>query len=245
MRHSGPRCTGKGAQGPRFVTSVLTIVSGILEIAVDSDNIPNTQLLSDLVEITGGSSGQANAIVPAKLPCACEISMDLVSIFCDISSLSGALQDAMMRQTRLNPQYMDSAVFGLLQRLLLCTSQHMSTCHNAFRICLILYIKSLTCTIRRFVVTSTSLVGKLQSSMEGCLLTPTRLTRWMLFMGCLAAADGTLEKQWFVSSLVECLSQDMRGKDGQYAFQNELNSIMWIEFVHGKHTNAIWSLLTR
>ncbi|KAH0531014.1 hypothetical protein TsFJ059_005577 [Trichoderma semiorbis] len=42
---------------------------GILEIAVDSDNIPKTQLLSDLVEITGGSSGQVNEIVPAKLPC--------------------------------------------------------------------------------------------------------------------------------------------------------------------------------
>lgn len=226
-------------------TRVLTIFSGILEIAVDSDNIPNTQLLSDLVEITGGSSGQVNAIVPAKLPCSCEISMDLASIFCDISSLSGALQDAMMRQTKLNPQYMDSAVFGLLQRLLLCTSQHMSACHNAFRICLILYIKSLTCTIARFVVTSTTLVKKLQSYMEGCLLTPTRLTRWMLFMGCLAAADGTLEKKWFVSSLVECLSQDMRGKDGQHVFQNELNSVMWIEFVHGKHTDAIWSLITR
>ncbi|KAL7904835.1 hypothetical protein GGI35DRAFT_472044 [Trichoderma velutinum] len=218
---------------------------GILEIAVDSDNIPNSQLLSDLVEITGVSSSQTKAIVPVELPCSCEVSLELISIFCNISSLSGALQDAMMQQTKLNPQYMDSVVFGLLQRLLLCTSRYMSACHNAFRICLILYIKSLTCSFERFVVTSTTLVKKLQSYMEGCLLTPTPLIRWRLFMGCLAAADGTPEKQWFVLSLAECLPQDMKGEDDQYAFQNELNSIMWIEFVHGKHTNAIWSLLTR
>ncbi|UKZ74945.1 hypothetical protein TrVFT333_002615 [Trichoderma virens FT-333] len=217
---------------------------GILEIAVDSDNIPNTQLLSDLIDTTGVSSGKTNVIDPAKLPCSREMVMDLASMFHDILAMSDALQDAMMRQTKLNPEYMDSTVFGLLQRLLLCASHHMSECHNAFRICLILYMKSLTCMFERFVITSTTLVRKLQSYMESCLLTPTPLTRWKLFIGCLAAADGTPEKQWFISSLAECLSQDMRGEDGKYTFQNELRSILWIEFVHGKHTNAIWAQLT-
>ncbi|KAL7949329.1 hypothetical protein V8C42DRAFT_310612 [Trichoderma barbatum] len=216
---------------------------GILEIAVDSDNIPNTQLLSDLPEVTGCSSSQTDAIVPAKLSCSCEVSIDLANNFYNISALSNALQDAMMRQTKLNPEYMDSAVFSLLQRLLLCASQKMSACHNAFRICLILYIKSLTCTPERFVITSTNLVKKLRSYMDNCLLAPTPLTRWKLFMGCLTAADGTLEKEWFVSSLVECLPQDMRGDDGQSALQNELSSVLWIEFVHGTHVNAIWPVL--
>ncbi|KAL7933155.1 hypothetical protein V8C35DRAFT_305076 [Trichoderma chlorosporum] len=217
---------------------------GILEIAVDSDNIPNTQLLSDLVEITGVTCQQNNAVVPATFPCSREMSMDLASIFYDISELSGALQNAMTRQTKLDPEYMDSTVFGLLQRLLLCASQYMSPCHNAFRICLILYIKSLTCTFERFVQTSTALVMKLRSYINTCLSTPTRLTRWKLFMGCLVAADGTPDKEWFISSLVECLSQDVRGEDGRSVFKMELSSILWIEFVHEKHTDAIWSLLT-
>lgn len=226
------------------MAGLMTICSGILEIAVDSDNIPNTQFLSDLVQTTNALSDQTVAIIPTRLTCSCEISMDLASILDYISALSGALQDAMMRQTKINPECMDSAVFGLLQRLLLCASQYMSACHNAFRICLILYLKSLTCTFERFVITSTTLVKKLRSYMDSCLLAPTSLTRWKLFIGCLAAADGTLEKQWFVSSLVECLSRDMRGEDGQSAFQSELSSVLWVEFVHGKCANAVWSLIS-
>ncbi|KAH0492100.1 hypothetical protein TgHK011_007067 [Trichoderma gracile] len=125
------------------------IYRGILEIAVDSDNIPNTHVVSDIIKTPDVLCHEPNANVSAMFPCSCQLSVEMAKIFHGLSVISAALQDAGMRQTKLDPEYVDSAVFGLLQRLLLSASQTMDPCHNAFRVCLILYIKSFTCTYER------------------------------------------------------------------------------------------------
>ncbi|KAL6860848.1 hypothetical protein J3F83DRAFT_303652 [Trichoderma novae-zelandiae] len=60
----------------------------------------------------------------------------------------------------------------------------------------------------------------------------------------LAAADGTLEKHWFVSSMVECFSQGMKEADGQASFMKDMGSVLWIEIIHRQRADAIWSLIS-
>lgn len=141
----------------------------------------------------------------------------------------------MTRNIKLDTDNLYETVFGLYNRLLSCQSDRMSDCDNSLRVSLILYLKSLTSS-GHFNITSMNLVRKLQASIQGCPHSPSPLTRWKLFIGSMAASDGTTEQQWFLQHSATA----MASVDGWVAFQEELSSILWIKPVLEAAGHNLW-----
>lgn len=157
-----------------------------------------------------------------------------------MTQLNTVVDDAMTRNIKLDTDNLYESVFGLYNRLLSCQSDRMSDCDNSLRVSLILYIKSLTSN-GRLNATSMNLVRKLQASIQGCLHSPSPLTRWKLFIGSMAASDGTTEQQWFLEQSAAAMADNtMTGGDGWMAFQEELSSILWIKPVHEAAGYNLW-----
>lgn len=151
----------------------------------------------------------------------------------------------MTRNVKLDTDNLYESVFGIYNRLLSCQSDKMSDCDNSLRISLILYIKSLT-SGGRFNTTSMNLVRKLQASIKGCLHSSSPLMRWKLFIGSMAASDGTTEQQWFVQHSATAIAKnDMASADGWMAFQGELSSILWVKPVLEAAGCNLWLQITR
>lgn len=150
----------------------------------------------------------------------------------------------MTRNIKLDTDHLYESVFGIYNRLLSCQPGNMSDCDNSLRISLILYIKSLT-SGGRFNATSMNLVRKLQASIQGCLHSPSPLTRWKLFIGSMAASDETTEQQWFLQHSATAMAEsDMASADGWMAFQEELSSILWVKPVLEAAGYNLWLQIT-
>jgi hypothetical protein len=174
----------------------------------------------------------------------CRVPPRLSSIFYDITQLNATIDDAMTRDLKLDTDHLYERVFGLYNRLLTCQSDRMSACDNSLRISLILYIKSLASN-DRLNMTSTNLVRKLQTSIQGCLNSSTPLTRWKLFIGSMAASDGTVEQEWFLQHLATATAENnMMGADGWKSFQAELSDILWAKPIHEAAGYRLWLQIT-
>lgn len=146
----------------------------------------------------------------------------------------------MTRNIKLDTYYLYETVFGLYNRLLNCQSDTMPSCDDSLRICLILYIKSIVSS-DRLNLTSMNVVRKLQASIQGCLSSSAPLTRWKLFIGGLAATDGTAEQQWFLQRLATAVSEsNMSGEDGWKSLQAELSDILWVKPIHETAGHKLW-----
>ncbi|KAK4064868.1 transcriptional regulator family: Fungal Specific TF [Trichoderma aggressivum f. europaeum] len=211
---------------------------GVFDIAVDLDrpplieglcNSPSTASLDSPWSEESGSSLSE-----------CRIPMSLFGIFQDVLQVSTTIGDAMTRNIKLDTTYLYETVFGLYNRLLNCQSDTMPSCDNSLRICLILYIKSIV-SQDRLNVTSMNLVRKLQASIQGCLHSSAPLTRWKLFIGGLAATDGTSEQQWFIQRLATAVSEsNMSGEDGWKSLQADLSDILWVKPIHETAGHKLW-----
>lgn len=192
---------------------------------------PSREVISDdYVEAEGSEPVPAECLIPPRFS----------SIFHDIVQMSAMVDDAITRNIKLDTNSLYENVFGLYNRLLTCKSDKMRDCDNSLRISLILYIKSLVSN-DNLRLTSMNLVRKLQTSIHGCLLSSTPLTRWKLFMGCMAASDGTPEQQWFLQHLATALAANhMVGEDGWEAFQAELAEILWMKPMHEVDGYRLW-----
>lgn len=163
-------------------------------------------------------------------------------MFDDVVQFSTTVDDAITRNIKLDTNSLYDLVFGLYNRLLSCQSDSMSGCDNSLRICLILYIKS-TVSHDNVNTTSMHLVKKLQASLQDCLSihSSTPLTRWKLFIGGMAATDGTPEKQWFLQHLAEALAEtEIAGEDGWGSLQAELSSIVWTRPINEAAGQKLW-----
>ncbi|KAL7892134.1 hypothetical protein HDV64DRAFT_189334 [Trichoderma sp. TUCIM 5745] len=215
------------------------VYRGVFDIAVDVDKPP---LLDEGLrdspsrEIVSEDGLDSESELPLS---ECRVPPRLSSIFHDITQLSAVVDDAMTRNIKLDTDTLYESVFGLYNRLLSCQSDKMSDCDNSLRISLILYIKSLT-SCGRFDATSVNLVRKLQASIQGCPHPPSPLTRWKLFIGGIAASDGTTEQQWFLQHSATA----MASADCWMAFQEELSSILWIKPVLETAGYNLWLQIT-
>lgn len=218
--------------------------SGVFDIAVDVDQPP---LLDEGLRDSPSREiiSEDNLDSESELASSeCRIPPRLSSIFHDITQLNAVVDDAMTRNVKLDTDNLYESVFGIYNRLLSCQSDKMSDCDNSFRISLILYIKSLT-SGGRFNATSINLVRKLQASIQGCLHSPSPLMRWKLFIGSLAASDGTTEQQWFLQhSATAVVQSEMASADGWMAFQEELSSILWVKPVLEAAGHNLWLKIT-
>ncbi|RFU78611.1 hypothetical protein TARUN_3581 [Trichoderma arundinaceum] len=221
------------------------VYRGVFDIAVDVDRPP---LLDD-----GLRDSPSRELIPEDsldldeselAPPECRIPPRLSSIFHDIVQLNTTLDDAITRNIKLDTDYLYETVFGLYNRLLTCKSDRMSDCDNSLRLCLILYIKSLSSS-QRLNLTSMNLVRQLQLSIEDCLSSSTPLTRWKLFIGCMAASEGSAEQQWFLQQLATAATENgMVGEEGWKAFQSELSSILWTKPINEAVGYKIWLQVT-
>ena len=216
---------------------------GVFDIAVNSDRPP---LLDD--GLRGYPSGaivseDGSAADDSELDTSeCRIPLRLSSMFDDVVQFSSTVDDAMTRNIKLDTNYLYQLVFGLYNRLLSCQSDDMSGCDNSLRICLILYIKSIV-SHDNLNTTSTHLVRKLQASIQDCLdaHSSTPLTRWKLFVGGLAATEGTTEKQWFLQKLADTTAEKtLEGEDGWESLQAELGSIVWSRPINEGAGHRLW-----
>ncbi|EGR45051.1 uncharacterized protein TRIREDRAFT_111516 [Trichoderma reesei QM6a] len=221
------------------------VYRGVFDIAVNSDRPP---LLEDglrgfpenevIVSEDDGSEREESGLDTSE----CRISSHLSSIFDDVVQFSATVDEAMTRNIKLDTNPLYELVFGLYNRLLSCQSDSMSGCDNSFRICLILYIKSIVshdCPNP----TSMHLVKKLQASLQDCLAAhpSTSLTKWKLFVGGMAATDGTCEKQWFVQRLAETLTENEVEREGGWELlQAELGSIVWTKPINEAAGYRLW-----
>lgn len=226
-----PKYIGKGSTSSIDIHGCNSyyLFSGVFDIAVDVDQPP---LLDEGLrdspsrEIISEDSLDSESELAST---ECRVPPRLSSIFHDITQLNAVVDDAMTRNIKLDTDNLYESVFGIYNRLLSCQPGNMSDCDNSLRISLILYIKSLT-SGGRFNATSMNLVRKLQASIQGCLHSPSPLTRWKLFIGSLAASDGTTEQQWFLQHSATAMAEsDMTSADGWMAFQEELSSILWVK----------------
>ncbi|EHK39476.1 uncharacterized protein TrAtP1_007051 [Trichoderma atroviride] len=220
------------------------VYRGVFDIAVDVDKPP---LLDEGLrdspsrEIISEDSLDSESELAST---ECRVPPRLSSIFHDITQLNTVVDDAMTRNIKLDTDNLYESVFGLYNRLLSCQSDKMSDCDNSLRISLILYIKSLT-SVGRFNATSMNLVRKLQASIQGCLHSPSPLTRWKLFIGSIAASDGTTEQQWFLQHSAMAMGEsDMASPDSWMTFQEELSSILWVKPVLEAAGYNLWLQIT-
>ncbi|KAM0523845.1 hypothetical protein ACHAPE_001097 [Trichoderma viride] len=216
------------------------VYRGVFDIAVDVDQPP---LLDEGLrdspsrEIISEDSLESESELASS---ECRIPPRLSSIFHDITQLNAVVDDAMTRNVKLDTDSLYESVFGIYNRLLSCQSDKMSDCDNSLRISLILYIKSLT-SGGRFNATSTNLVRKLQASIQGCLHSSSPLMRWKLWIGSLAASDGTTEQQWFLQHSATAIAESgMASADGWTVFQEELSSILWAKPVLEAAGHNLW-----
>ncbi|KAL7814395.1 hypothetical protein V8C26DRAFT_142800 [Trichoderma gracile] len=219
------------------------VYRGVFDIAVNSDMPP---LLDDglqgypssVIVSEDGSETEDSDIGTSE----CRISPHLSRIFDDVVQFSSTIDDAMARNIKLDTNQLYELVFGLYNRLLSCQSDTMSGCDNSLRICLILYIKSIV-SHDSLSTTSSLLVKKLQASIKDCLdsHSSTPLTRWKLFVGGMAATDGTSEKQLFLQQLADTLTEnEMKGEDGWESLQAELSSIVWTRPINEAAGHKLW-----
>ncbi|UKZ74978.1 hypothetical protein TrVFT333_002648 [Trichoderma virens FT-333] len=217
------------------------VYRGVFDIAVDVDKPPlldeglrdsssRETICEDDLESDGSES----------TPPECRVSPRLSSIFHDVAQLSTTVDDAMTQNLKLDPNYLYETVFGLYNRLLTCQSDKMSGCNDSLRISLILYLKSIAAQ-DRLNGTSMNLVRKLQASIQGCLRSSSPLTRWKLFIGGLAATDGTAEQQWFLQHLATAMTEkNMVGEDGWKSLQAELSDVLWVKPIHEAAGYKLW-----
>ncbi|KAM0261888.1 hypothetical protein ACHAQJ_002091 [Trichoderma viride] len=221
------------------------VYRGVFDIAVDVDKAPLLDeglrdspsrdfILEDSFDLVEFEPALSECRIPPRLS----------SIFYDISQFSALVDDAMTRNLKLDTDYLYETVFGVYNRLLTCQSDRMSDCDNSLRISLILYIKSLASN-NRLNTTSTNLVRKLQTSIRGCLHSSSPLTRWKLFIGSMAASDGTVEQQWFLQHLATAMTENnMVGEDGWKSLQAELSDILWVKPIHTAAGYKLWLQIT-
>ncbi|KAF3073349.1 hypothetical protein CFAM422_004381 [Trichoderma lentiforme] len=211
---------------------------GVFDIAVDLDRPPLIEGLCDSPSTTSEDSPYSEA--SESFPSECRIPSSLFSIFQDVLQVSTTIEDAMTRNIKLDTTYLYETVFGLYNRLLNCQSDTMPSCDDSLRICLITYIKSIVST-DRLNVTSMNLVRKLQASIQGCLQSSAPLTRWKLFIGGMAATDGTAEQQWLLQHLANATSENnMSGEEGWKSLQAELSGILWVKPIHETAGHKLW-----
>ncbi|KAL7959427.1 hypothetical protein V8C34DRAFT_313284 [Trichoderma compactum] len=211
---------------------------GVFDIAVDLDRPPLIEGLCDSPSTISEDSPGSEESGPS--PSECRIPSSLFSIFQNVLQVSATIDDAMTRNIKLDTNHLYETVFGLYNRLLNCQSDTMPSCDDSLRICLIIYIKSIVSS-DRLNLTSMNLVRKLQASIQGCLRSSASLTRWKLFIGGLAATDGTAEQQWFLQRLAAAVSEsNMSGEDGWKSLQAELSDILWVNPIHETAGHKLW-----
>ena len=192
---------------------------------------PNGEIFSEDISESGASE-------PASYEC--RISPLLSGIFKDTVLFSATVDEAMTQNIKLDTSSLYENVFSLYNRLLTCQSDKMSGCDDSLRVCLILYIKSIVSS-ERLNVSSMNLVRKLQVSIQDCLHSSAPLAKWKLFIGGMAATDGTSEQQWFLQHLAATTAQNsMVGEDGWKSLQAELSDILWAKPIHEIAGHKLW-----
>ncbi len=215
--------------------------SGILDVAVDLD-MPS--LISGCVPpasvLQFSIHNVPQTYVPTLLPWQLEMPQDLITIYQDISNLSHALGRAFRLQLPLDLHYFDGIIFNVQQRLLMNGAIDMSSVPGVVRVGLVLYIKSLKTPISLLPETSTFLVKKLFGFFASPPVLGDRLRIWLVFIGALAATEGTLEQRWFVKE-VHRLTSTRGGQEKRWLqIQEGLSSILWIAEIHEPVAKAIW-----
>ncbi|KAF2184487.1 hypothetical protein K469DRAFT_634018 [Zopfia rhizophila CBS 207.26] len=216
----------------------MKVYRGILEIAVDLDRRP---LLPDFY--------RSRSLLEHEMECsAVETSRPVLSLFPAHPALAGIFQDLFAlsqyierAQTGIDPNAFDEDIFNLQQRLLACNSTDMSEFNSAFRITALLYTKSLTGLIAKLPKTSLGLVWKLRVLLDKFSIPPMPMMLWALFMGGLAALEGTREQEWFLSKIAICALEYLKGNACWAAVRQTLSSILWISTIHDAAGEALWS----
>ncbi|KAL7949358.1 hypothetical protein V8C42DRAFT_351003 [Trichoderma barbatum] len=217
------------------------VYRGVFDIAVDVDRPPVLhEGLRDSPSRETNSEDSLESEESSSSSSGCAISPRLSSIFQDVVQFSTTVDDAIIRNTKLDTTSLYETVFGLYSRLLTCQSDTMSGCDNSLRICLILYIKSIV-SQDRVNATSMNLVRKLQASIQGCPHSSTPLTRWKLLVGGMVATDGTAEQQWCLQHLAAAATENnMVGEEGWKALQVELSDVLWAKPIHETAGYRLW-----
>lgn len=178
-------------------------------------------------------------------PLSSTLSPTLAAIAKDIADFTSLLCDLLTYSIPIDPVDLDEHLLIFFHRLLSYTPPPQSHLSQAFKITLLLYLKSLMRPLESLASSSTFLASTLKESLSHVRDAPRSLTLWMAFWGMLASKDGSEERGWFREKVLV----DIMILKGRMCGWEEVRpgfvKVFWVGEMFDEFSRRVWEGMER
>jgi hypothetical protein len=156
------------------------------------------------------------------------------------------MRRALAERRKIEPTSFDDSMFDFQYHLLEFRHEEANLIDKALRIALLIYVKTLARPLEILKPQSSRLVDRLYSYVSiytfkcHCTLDTSPLMLWLLFMGGIAAAQGTEVHMWFLEQIIVWVESRSGTELSWDAIQGKLDSVLWNSYVHEEVGRALW-----